>query len=377
MSGGRPGASSASCAFTASTTLTTLVPDCFWTIRLTAFLSFRRARLRGSATPFSTRPMSRTRIGRPSQVATIRSAKAGDVLHAAHGAQHQLAAALVDAAAGDLDVLRPQRVAHLLDRESGRPPAVGVDEDVDRALPAADQDHRADAAARSRCLLDLLLGDLGDLAQVAVAGDDDAHDRRRVDVELLHDRRVGALGQARDDGRRPCRAPPAPRPRRSCSSRNCTMTTETPSLVVERSSSMPSIVLTISSIGLVTPLSISSTLAPLSVVVMVTIGKSTFGKRSRPRRWNENQPRTTSAMHEHGREDRAADAEVGERHGVTCAAHGVTVTGAPCSSLSRFEIATCSPAFTPSAISRRSSSGDAGADDALLGLAVRRPRRAW
>ena len=63
------------------------------------------------------------------------------------------------------------------------------------------------------------------------------------------------------------------------------MIVEMPSFVVERSSSMASMVLTISSMGLVTPLSISSTLAPFSVVVMVTVGKSTFGKRSRPRRW--------------------------------------------------------------------------------------------
>ena len=69
------------------------------------------------------------------------------------------------------------------------------------------------------------------------------------------------------------------------SSRNWTMIVEMPSFVVERSSSMASMVLTISSMGLVTPLSISSTLAPFSVVVMVTVGKSTFGKRSRPRRW--------------------------------------------------------------------------------------------
>ncbi len=50
-----------------------------------------------------------------------------------------------------------------------------------------------------------------------------------------------------------------------------------------RSSSMPSMVLTASSITLVTPVSISSTLAPFSVVVTVTIGKSMLGKRSRPR----------------------------------------------------------------------------------------------
>ena len=60
------------------------------------------------------------------------------------------------------------------------------------------------------------------------------------------------------------------------------MTIEMPSLVVERSSSMPEIVLTTSSIGLVTPVSISSTLAPGSVVVTVTTGKSTLGNRSTP-----------------------------------------------------------------------------------------------
>ncbi len=55
-----------------------------------------------------------------------------------------------------------------------------------------------------------------------------------------------------------------------------------PSLVVERSSSRPDTVLMISSKGLVTLVSISSTLAPLSVVVTVTIGNSTFGSKSTP-----------------------------------------------------------------------------------------------
>jgi len=51
---------------------------------------------------------------------------------------------------------------------------------------------RADAGDRLDHLLDLLLRDLGDLAHVALAGDHDAHDRARVDVELLHHRRLGA-----------------------------------------------------------------------------------------------------------------------------------------------------------------------------------------
>jgi hypothetical protein len=68
------------------------------------------------------------------------------------------------------------------------------------------------------------------------------------------------------------------------SSLNCTMTNDTPSLLTLFSSSMPSMVLTASSIGLVTVVSISSTEAPRSVVLMVTIGKSMFGKRSSPKR---------------------------------------------------------------------------------------------
>ena len=65
---------------------------------------------------------------------------------------------------------------------------------------------------------------------------------------------------------------------------NSIATCDIPSFVVERSCSIPETVLTISSIGLVTPVSISSTLAPRSVVVTVTSGKSTLGNRSTPRR---------------------------------------------------------------------------------------------
>src|SRR5262245_35770968 len=67
-----------------------------------------------------------------------------------------------------------------------------------------------------------------------------------------------------------------------------------PSIVVERSSSIPLMVLTASSIRFVTWLSASSGLAPGSRVVTVTVGMSTFGKMSRPRSRYEASPRTTS-----------------------------------------------------------------------------------
>ncbi len=79
------------------------------------------------------------------------------------------------------------------------------------------------------------------------------------------------------------------------SRKNCTTTSEMPSLVVDRSSSMPETVLMISSIGLVTLVSISSTLAPLSVVVTTTIGKSTLGNRSTPSRLRPTSPSTIGA----------------------------------------------------------------------------------
>ena len=64
----------------------------------------------------------------------------------------------------------------------------------------------------------------------------------------------------------------------SLSSRNEMMTCEMPSDEIERSSSMPLIVLTASSILSVISVSICSGAAPGCTVVTVMVGKSTFGK---------------------------------------------------------------------------------------------------
>src|SRR5262249_60443372 len=64
-------------------------------------------------------------------------------------------------------------------------------------------------------------------------------------------------------------------------------------IFVDRSLSIPETVLMMSSIGLVTEVSISSTLAPGSTVVTVQTGKSTSGKRSTPSSPYETSPRTT------------------------------------------------------------------------------------
>ena len=72
------------------------------------------------------------------------------------------------------------------------------------------------------------------------------------------------------------------------------MTCETPSDEFERSSSMPLMVLTASSILSLISVSTSSGAAPGRRVVTTTVGKSTLGKRSRPSRVNANAPTTVS-----------------------------------------------------------------------------------
>ena len=67
-----------------------------------------------------------------------------------------------------------------------------------------------------------------------------------------------------------------------------------PSIDVERSSSIPEMVLTASSTLSVISVSISCGEAPGFTTVIVIVGKSIFGNRSTPRLKNENAPTTTS-----------------------------------------------------------------------------------
>ena len=71
------------------------------------------------------------------------------------------------------------------------------------------------------------------------------------------------------------------------------MTIDIPSELTERIASTPETVLITSSIGLVTEVSISSALAPGSVVVTAQTGKSTLGNRSTPSRKYDKIPSTT------------------------------------------------------------------------------------
>ncbi len=90
-----------------------------------------------------------------------------------------------------------------------------------------------------------------------------------------------------------------------------TKTWEIPSLVVERSSSIPLMVLTTSSMGLVIWLSTSSGVAPSRVVVTVKLHP---GEGVQPQVAIGGQPQHHQGHDEHGGEDGPADAQIAQAH---------------------------------------------------------------
>ena len=67
-----------------------------------------------------------------------------------------------EVAAGDLDVLALDRGPHLVDGQPVGVEPVGVQQQLDLALPLAVEADRADVLQRLEDLLDLLVGDLRD-----------------------------------------------------------------------------------------------------------------------------------------------------------------------------------------------------------------------
>src|SRR5213075_1016925 len=90
--------------------------------------------------------------------------------------------------------------SHLFNRNVVAFELAGIDDDVDGAAAAADEGDGADAVEAGERVFDLLVSDFGNFADGAAAGNGDGHDRRGVDVELIDDGRIGAGGQAGEDG---------------------------------------------------------------------------------------------------------------------------------------------------------------------------------
>jgi hypothetical protein len=124
-----------------------------------------------------------------------------DVDDAAHCSQGDFGRSRRKVAAWDLDVLALDGGSHLIDRETVGVHAVGVEQQLDFALTLAVETDRADALERFENLLDLLVGDFADLFLIARAVKRQGHDRLRVGIDLLDDRRLGVAGKLADDGR--------------------------------------------------------------------------------------------------------------------------------------------------------------------------------
>ena len=114
-------------------------------------------------------------------------------------ADREFAHALLETAARQLEILRAQRRRHVRGRQLVGVETIGIELDLDLPAARAEEDHLADAVDRFHALLDVLLEE-GELDRGQRRRDREHHDRHRVGVLLLHDRRIGGLGQVADDG---------------------------------------------------------------------------------------------------------------------------------------------------------------------------------
>ena len=140
-------------------------------------------------------------------VATTRSLKSSGGRRRPTRAHRQLARALLDAAAGQLEVLRAQRRGHVGGRQAVGVEAIGVDLDLDLAAAGAEEQHLADA-------VDRLEAASGRSARGRSSARPPASAPRprhmmigeRVGILLLDDRRIGGFRQVADRPDRPWRA---------------------------------------------------------------------------------------------------------------------------------------------------------------------------
>src|SRR5690606_27695132 len=111
------------------------------------------------------------------------------------GRHGELAAAPLEAAAGQIHVLRADGVRDVIHREPGAREPRGIDDDLDLSLPPADELDLADTGDALDALLHDFVRELGELARPELAAQRDRHDGRRPDVELLDRRRIDPIRQ--------------------------------------------------------------------------------------------------------------------------------------------------------------------------------------
>jgi hypothetical protein len=118
----------------------------------------------------------------------------------AHGAEGLLALATGDISAGDIGVLANDCLADVGDGDLIGGQFLRIDPDVDGALDSADDADLADAFGALDLGFDDSVGDFGQLALGAIAGEGEGEDGLRVVVEFGDDGWVGVVGEILDDG---------------------------------------------------------------------------------------------------------------------------------------------------------------------------------
>ena len=292
MSWGSPFCTSASRALTASTTATVLVPDCLRMRRETALSPFRRESVRGSSSPSRTTATSRTRTGLPFESATMRSSKAST------------------------DSMRPSVRRPSSERPVvRRPPGIStfwrwsasfnvwMERLNETSLSGSATTWISRFLSPTRVMaptsLTVSSARLMRLSAISVISRAERWpETTRAMIGEESGSTFSMMGDSVPAGKRDSTVPTFSRTSlaASCTLRSSTKVAKTcdcPSMVDERSSSRPPMVLTTSSICLVIWLSISSGEAPGKRVVMVMVGRSTLGKMSTPSWTKEASPSTT------------------------------------------------------------------------------------
>ena len=108
-------------------------------------------------------------------------------------------APFVDAAAGDVGVLRLQRARDVVDGQVVGAQPIGIDPDVDLPLASAEHEHLADAVGALEPAAQDLVGVFGDVADRLLRRHRDRENRRRIGILLLDRRLRDRARQQRQD----------------------------------------------------------------------------------------------------------------------------------------------------------------------------------
>ena len=121
----------------------------------------------------------------------------GDGLHATARAQRDRLRSLIDAAPGDLDVLRLQCAGDVGDRQVVRAEPIAVEPDVDLPLPSAEHDHLADAVDAFQLAAQHFVRVLRDVSNRLLRAQREAEHGRGVGIHLVDARLLNGFRQPR------------------------------------------------------------------------------------------------------------------------------------------------------------------------------------